>query len=510
MTKSDALIGQELGRILIQQPLGHGGMARVYKGFDQNLRRPVAIKVIAESLRQSASYAQRFERESQAVANLKHPNIVTVFQFGSHDALYYLVMEYIDGVDLDVLLRSYEDSGELMPHADVLRILQEIAGALDYAHAQGVIHRDVKPSNIMLERGGRPVLTDFGLALRISEGTMGDTFGSPHYIAPEQARSSSNAVPQSDVYALGVIAYEMLTGVVPFDDPSPAALAVQHITNDVPSPRLLNRSLPEAVEPILLKVLAKEPKDRYRTCKAFVGALRKALKTEAPVRPKAPDLPPLPAGVELPPPRRLSVHTAQDKLDLALASVPAEAQMPPSAARRGSGRPMWRTCALQVVIIVVLTALVIFLAADMLNDTPVEGGLTPVVTDPNGQLLTLFWDHQAFYGANHSQDDILMGSLSFEKLRSDGSRGERFEGRRWSAYYPRIQVSKCVVLKVTSDPVTHPGCASGINAMVTALDSETFWLPAPNATEFWVLWKGQEIARCPIAQNRCEVRLPLQ
>lgn len=482
-------------------------MARVYKGFDQNLRRPVAIKVIAESLRQSASYAQRFERESQAVANLKHPNIVTVFQFGSHDELYYLVMEYIDGVDLDALLRSYEDSGELMPHADVLRILQEIAGALDYAHAQGVIHRDVKPSNIMLERGGRSVLTDFGLALRISEGTMGDTFGSPHYIAPEQARSSSNAVPQSDVYALGVIAYEMLTGVVPFDDPSPAALAVQHITNDVPSPRLLNRSLPEAVESVLLKVLAKEPKDRYRTCKAFVGALRKALKTESPVKPKAPDLPPLPAGVEPPPPRRLSVYSAQDKLDQALDAVPAEAQTPFSRARRGSGRPLWRTCVLQVVVIMVLSALVILLAADILNDAPVERGSTPVVTDPNGQLLTLFWDQQAFYGVNQSQDDILVSSLTFERLRSDGSRGERFEGRRWSAYYPRIQVKKCVVLKDTSDSVQHDLCASGINAMVTAQESEIFWLPTPNTTEFRVLWEGQEIARCQITQNRCVVRL---
>src|SRR5262249_14923633 len=151
-----------------------------------------------------------------------------------------LVMEYIDGADLDAIMRQYEADGELMPHADVIRILQPIASALDYAHRQGVIHRDVKPSNIMLERDGRPVLTDFGLALRVSEGTVGDTFGSPHYIAPEQARSSANAVPQSDIYALGVVAYQLLTGALPFDDTSAAALAMQHIMSPVPSPRAFN------------------------------------------------------------------------------------------------------------------------------------------------------------------------------------------------------------------------------------------------------------------------------
>ena len=115
-----------------------------------------------------------------------------------------------------------------MPYADVTRVIEATASALDYAHEQGVIHRDVKPSNIMMERSGRPVLTDFGLALRMGEGTRGDTFGTPHYISPEQAQNSANAVPQSDLYSLGVIAYELLAGAVPFDDPSPTALVMQH------------------------------------------------------------------------------------------------------------------------------------------------------------------------------------------------------------------------------------------------------------------------------------------
>ena len=244
----DPLPGQQLGNYLIQQPLGQGGMARVYKGLDVSLKRPVAVKVMSEGLRQSELYGQRFEREAQAVANLHHPNIVSIFYFGTQDSLYYLVMEYIDGTDLEAVLRNYADHHELMPYADVMRILEAIASALDYAHEQGVIHRDVKPSNIMVERNGRPVLTDFGLALRISEGTLGDTFGTPHYISPEQAQNSANAVAQSDLYSLGVIAYEMLAGTVPFDDPSPTALAMQHIMAAVPSPRLFNPKLSDEVE----------------------------------------------------------------------------------------------------------------------------------------------------------------------------------------------------------------------------------------------------------------------
>ncbi len=342
MNTPDALIGQQLGNILIQQPLGRGGMARVYKGLDQRLRRAVAIKVIAEDLRTSSSYAQRFEREAQAVANLKHPNIVTIFQFGSQSGLFYLVMEYVDGVDLDAILRNYENNGELMPHVDVTHILQAIGAALDYAHAQGVIHRDVKPSNIMLERDGRPVLTDFGLALRISEGTVGDTFGSPHYISPEQARSSANAVPQSDIYSLGVVAYELLTGVVPFDDPSATALAMQHIMAEVPSPRGFNRDLSKSVEQVLFKVLAKEPKDRYLTCEAFVAALRDALDAlrQNPVKASTADLPPLPAGVELPPPRRLSMQSAREKLHQELALTQARGQALTHSPAAISGEPV--------------------------------------------------------------------------------------------------------------------------------------------------------------------------
>ncbi|MEO8393678.1 MAG: serine/threonine-protein kinase [Chloroflexota bacterium] len=325
MKASDPLLGQQLGNYLIQQALGQGGMARVYKGLDLSLKRPVAVKVMGEALRQSDLYAQRFEREAQAVANLHHPNIVSIFYFGNHDSLYYLVMEYIDGTDLEVVMRSYADHQELMPYADVMRILEAMASALDYAHEQGVIHRDVKPSNIMVERNGRPVLTDFGLALRVSEGTVGDTFGTPHYISPEQAQNSANAVPQSDLYSLGVVAYEMLAGTVPFDDPSPTALAMQHIMAAVPSPRLFNPKLSEGLEQVLFKVLAKEPRERYLTGAEFTRSLRQSL--EAMLRsPSAVNVLSNPSAAEEETARHVSMQTVLDKVHQELAMEQAIGQ----------------------------------------------------------------------------------------------------------------------------------------------------------------------------------------
>lgn len=323
----DPLIGQQLGNYLIQEPLGQGGMARVYKGLDIALKRPAAIKVINEGLRLTGSYAQRFEREAQAVAALRHPNIVSVFYFGNENGVYYLAMEFIDGTNLDAVMRNYETAGELMPHTDIIRILEPIAAALDYAHSKGVIHRDIKPSNIMLERDGRPILADFGLALRVSEGSVGDTFGTPHYISPEQARNSAAAVPQSDLYSLAAVMFELLTGSVPFDDPSATAIAMQHLTAPIPSPRAFNGSLSVEIEEVLFKALAKDPSERYESGAALIEALRTALvKLRQAPPPPLRELPPLPLGIEPPPPRRLSMQTVVDKVHQELAMQVAKGQ----------------------------------------------------------------------------------------------------------------------------------------------------------------------------------------
>lgn len=273
------LIGQQLANFHVERLIGRGGMAEVYYGHDTMLHRPVAIKIIDARLRSNATYARRFIQEARTVAQWRHENIVQIHFANEENDLFYFAMEYIEGLDLSELLDYYREEGTLIPHADVLMIGEAVANALDYAHSNGVIHRDIKPSNVMVDENGRVALTDFGLALDVNQGSIGNVFGSAYYIAPEQARRSSDAVPQSDLYSLAVILYEMLTGVVPFDDPSPASLALQHVTLPPPAPRTLNPHLNQATENVLLKALSKEAGNRYQDGQALMKALREALLT---------------------------------------------------------------------------------------------------------------------------------------------------------------------------------------------------------------------------------------
>ena len=264
---SDSLIGKQLGDYQIRELLGRGGMARVYIGYDARLDRQAAVKIINNDFNPAdrAEYTERFRREARAIARLNHPNIVGVYQFGQYEDSYYMAMAFVEGRDLRQVLREYSDRHEIMPLSDVLNIVRGIGSALDYAHGLGVIHRDVKPSNIMVNKENRPILTDFGLALSANEGTLGETFGSAHYIAPEQAVSSAKAVSQSDLYSLGVCMYEMLTGKVPFDDPSAMSVALKHLQDLPPPPSLYNVNLSVAIEQVVLRVLDKDPAHRPAT-----------------------------------------------------------------------------------------------------------------------------------------------------------------------------------------------------------------------------------------------------
>ena len=281
MSISDPLIGKRLGDYLIESVLGTGGMARVYRGYDDNLDRYAAIKVIEPQLIASAEedeYRERFLREARAIARLNHPNIVGIYQFNQVGNLYYIAMEYVGGENLRDILKAYIRQDKLMPTEELLSVLVDIGEALDYAHSQRIIHRDIKPSNIIVQADGRAVLTDFGLALNAMEGTIGNTFGSVHYIAPEQAISSAQAVPQSDQYSLGIVAYELLTGRVPFDDASAMSVALKHISDPPPPPTELNPNIPVEVERVLMRVLDKEVDKRFSTSSDFVRSLKDAFR----------------------------------------------------------------------------------------------------------------------------------------------------------------------------------------------------------------------------------------
>jgi len=272
------LIGQSLGRYHILEQLGEGGMATVYKAYDTRLETDVAVKVIRTenlTLGTMERALKRFEREAKALARLTHPNIVKVTDYGEYEGKPYLVMPYLPGGTLK------ERLGQPIPWREAARLLISIAEALDFAHSQNMIHRDVKPSNILLTQRGQPMLTDFGIAkiLDLEEtadltGT-GMGIGTPEYMAPEQWTGKTST--QSDQYALGVVLYEMLTGRKPYTADTPAAILLKQATEPLPRPSQFARDLPEKVERLLLKVLARNPADRYPSIGEFATALESAL-----------------------------------------------------------------------------------------------------------------------------------------------------------------------------------------------------------------------------------------
>ncbi|MCI0709594.1 MAG: serine/threonine protein kinase [Chloroflexi bacterium] len=284
MAKQDEYIGKTLGEYKIKKLIGKGGMSKVYQGEDQNLGRDVAVKIITLDPDRAKELMKRFEREGRTMGKLdRHPNIVRVYRYHNAEDPRYLVMEYIEGETLTQILARYRNQGKFMAFEELIKIMRQVADALDFAHAHDVIHRDIKPSNIMIEvNSKRAVLMDFGLVMQANtDTTLGTAFGTPRYISPEQAISSQQAVPQSDIYSLGVIIYEAITGKAPFDDESAMSLALSHITNPPPNPQDVRADLSDDISKALLKALEKTPEERYQSATDMVDALATAMGIEA-------------------------------------------------------------------------------------------------------------------------------------------------------------------------------------------------------------------------------------
>jgi len=268
------LTGKQLGQYRIVAPLGEGGMAAVYKAYQQTMDRYVALKILPRHFAADPEFVGRFEQEAKIIAKLQHVHILPVHDYGTSEGYTYIVMPFVETGTLDDLLQ-----GEPLPQEQIRKIISQVGEALHHAHSQGLVHRDVKPSNILIDQDGNCLLTDFGIT-KVVEGTAkftqtGAIIGTPAYMSPEQIMGET-LDGRSDIYSLGIILYQLATGRAPYRAETPPAIFVKHLHDPLPPPRKFNQDLPESVERVILKALAKDPKDRYSNATELVNAIHGA------------------------------------------------------------------------------------------------------------------------------------------------------------------------------------------------------------------------------------------
>ena len=272
------LVGRTVGKYRVVARLGRGGMAEVYKAYQPGLDRYVGIKVLHGHLVDDEDFIGRFQREALAIGKLRHPNIVQAVDFDQDGESYFMAMEFINGPTLKDELKARREANKPFTFEEISLIFSALCSAIDYAHARGMVHRDIKPANVMINEEGQVVLTDFGIA-RIMGATQytqtGALSGTPAYMSPEQGQGERGD-ERSDIYSLGVMLYETATGMVPYDADTPFAVIMKHISEPLPMPSAVNPNIPEPVEQVILKAMAKNPDDRYQTAGELSKALREA------------------------------------------------------------------------------------------------------------------------------------------------------------------------------------------------------------------------------------------
>lgn len=280
------LIGKTFGPYRILEQIGVGGMATVYRAYQPSMDRDVAIKVLPHYLSEDKQFAERFQREAHAIAKLEHPHILPVHDYGEADGVTYIAMRYVQAGTLKELM-----SKERLSLDEINRLLGQIGSALDYAHSQGVIHRDIKPSNVLIDPQGNTYLTDFGLARMLEASQQltasGVGLGTPAYMSPEQGQGIK-VDHRSDLYSLGVMLYEMVTGRVPYQAETPMAVVLKHITDPLPLPRAVAPDVPEVIEKVILRAMAKDPAHRFQSANDLVQALNQAVRKVSPPEPAGP------------------------------------------------------------------------------------------------------------------------------------------------------------------------------------------------------------------------------
>ncbi|MCP1158002.1 Stk1 family PASTA domain-containing Ser/Thr kinase [Bacillus infantis] len=273
------LIGKRIsGRYKILDMIGGGGMANVYLAHDMILDRDVAVKILRLDFAENDEFIRRFHREAQSATSLAHPNIVSIYDVGEEDSIYYIVMEYVEGQTL----KQYIQQHSPVPVDTALDIMKQLLSAISHAHQHHIVHRDIKPHNILVDRLGNVKITDFGIAMALSSTSITQTnsvLGSVHYLSPEQARGGM-ANKKSDIYSLGIVMFELLTGRLPFSGESAVSIALKHLQSETPSLRRWNPSIPQSVENIVLKATAKDPFHRYENVEDMEEDIRTALEPD--------------------------------------------------------------------------------------------------------------------------------------------------------------------------------------------------------------------------------------
>ena len=273
------LIGRRInGRYKLIEMVGGGGMANVYLARDMILDRDVALKILRMDFNNDDEFIKRFNREAQSATSLAHPNIVSIYDVGEENDIYYIVMEYVDGFTLKQYIQKYYP----IPVEKALDIMKQITAAISHAHHNGIIHRDIKPQNILIDKEGTVKITDFGIALALSATNITQTnavLGSVHYLSPEQARGGM-ANKKSDIYSLGIVMFEILTGRLPFSGESAVSIALKHLQSETPSPKRWNPDIPQSVENIILKATAKDSYYRYESVDSMEDDIRTSLDPE--------------------------------------------------------------------------------------------------------------------------------------------------------------------------------------------------------------------------------------
>ncbi|WP_139998192.1 Stk1 family PASTA domain-containing Ser/Thr kinase [Paenibacillus paridis] len=279
------MIGQDLGgRYEILTRIGGGGMALVYKAHDVLLNRNVAVKVLRQQFVHDEEFIRRFRREAQSAAALSHPNVVSIYDVGQEEDTHYIVMEYIEGHNLNEIIQERAP----LQTDEAVRIAMQIADALDHAHQNHIIHRDIKPHNILIGKNGRVKVTDFGIARAVTSSTItqtGSVIGSVHYFSPEHAKGI-NTGEKSDLYSLGIVLYQMLTAQLPFLGESPISVALKHLQENFEEPRVVNPHIPQSVENVILKAMRKNPNERYHSAHDMLVDLDTCLRPERLKEPK--------------------------------------------------------------------------------------------------------------------------------------------------------------------------------------------------------------------------------